>query len=242
LDDVKALTLLIDQGLVPKEELDLDGVRGNKEKAYYKITDGSGELPGRMLFLHHELMISRFHFMLDVGCRNSGEKVALIAWKQGSELHSDVTDLETDEVLPHRPDAFFTLHFPGSPDGANRANFFYEADRNRTSIPKMMVKLQAHYEFIRQRKHQAKYGIKRIRAVLIETLDTKWAEELRQASAKISPIALFWFTASEIVAVEKDEPKANRASKLQLFLWQPEIIFTNLWAAAGDDYLRALDN
>jgi hypothetical protein len=65
-----------------------------------------------------------------------------------------------------------------------------------------MIKLKAHYEFIRQKKHQPKYGITRIRAVLVETLDTKWAEELRQASAEICPVPLFWFTASEIILVE----------------------------------------
>ena len=82
-------------------------------------------------------------------------------------------------MLPHRPDAFFTLHFPRDPEGKNRANFFYEADRKTASIPKFIQKLKAHNHFVAQRKHKLAYGIKRIRAVLIETLDTKWAEELR---------------------------------------------------------------
>src|SRR5262245_59676802 len=32
-----------------------------------------------------------------------------------------------NELLPHRPDAFFTLHFPGHPEGKQLLHFFYEA-------------------------------------------------------------------------------------------------------------------
>src|SRR5947208_712766 len=46
--------------------------------------------------------------------------------------------------------------------------------------------------------HRDAYGIRRIRAVLVETLDIKWAEELRQAVTPICPVPLFWFTAVDV--------------------------------------------
>lgn len=237
LDNPKSLTLLVENGLATKGELDFEGVQRNKEKAYHKITEGD-DSSGRSLFLHHELMISRFHFMLELGCKRSEGKIELLDWKQGADLHNSVTDSETGEVLPHRPDAFFTLRFPQEPEGQNRSNFFYEADRNRTSIPKMMKKLKAHFEFIRQKKHQELYGIKRLRAVLIETLDAKWAEELRQASAEICPVPLFWFTASQIFSVEK--PIANGKGRIPLFLMRPEIVLRKVWATTQSDSVVAL--
>src|SRR5204863_288812 len=112
------------------------------------------------------------------------------------------------------------------PEGQNRSNFFYEADRKTSSIPKMVKKLKGHFEFIRQKRHQQRYGIKRICAVLIETLDTKWAEDLRQAAVEICPVPLFWFTASEIFSVEK--PSSNGKS-IPLFLTRPEIVIRKVW-------------
>jgi hypothetical protein len=228
LDSAKALALLVEQGFAEKRDLDFEGVQRNKEKAYHKINDAPDDSAGRMLFLKHELMISRFHFMLELGCKNSEGHVELANWKQGPQLHSSVTDHETGEVLPHRPDAFFTLRFPTEPEGQNTSHFLYEADRNRTSLPKMLVKLKAHFEFVRQKKHQDVFRIKRVRAVLIETLDTKWAEELRQASAPICPVPLFWFTASEIFSSP--------------FLAHPEIVLKKVWATTGNDAVVALSD
>src|SRR6266481_1007894 len=54
LDNPKSLALLVDNGLAEKGDLDFDGAQRNKEKAYYKITEGD-ESGGRALFLHHEL-------------------------------------------------------------------------------------------------------------------------------------------------------------------------------------------
>jgi len=209
LDNTAALDLLLENGLAQKTDLDWQLVRRNKEKAYCDIHSDSEESAGRLLFLQHELMISRFHFMLELGCKQSDGKVVLAAWKQGPELHHSVVDSETGELLPHRPDAFFTLHFPHDSDGKNRANFFYEADRKTTSVPKMFAKFRAHVEFICQGKHQEHHGIRRIRAVIVETLDTKWAEELQRAAEGVCSTPLFWFIAS---AAENERYDARFAS------------------------------
>jgi len=91
----------------------------------------------------------------------------------------------------------------------------------------MLTKLKAHFEFIRQKKDQGKYGIQRIRAVLVETLDTNWAEELRQAAMEIFSAPLFWFSASEIFAIEKPNSDGKRTAPL--ILRQPAVVLNKVW-------------
>jgi len=228
LDNTRALDVLVENALVQSADLDWDGVKRNKEKAYHKIHEEAENSAGRLLFLQHEVMISRFHFMLEMGCNNSKGKAALSDWKQGTELHNSVVDAETGEVLPHRPDAFFTLQFPGDPEGNNKANFFYEADRKTTSIAKMILKFRAHVEFIRRGNLQERYAIRRVRAVLVETLESKWAEELRRATAEICPLPLFWFTDSD------------RSKELSTSHARSDIVFNKIWAGDGDKASFAL--
>jgi len=228
LDNTRALDVLVENALVQSADLDWDGVKRNKEKAYHKIHEEAENSAGRLLFLQHEVMISRFHFMLEMGCNNSKGKAALSDWKQGTELHNSVVDAETGEVLPHRPDAFFTLQFPGDPEGNNKANFFYEADRKTTSIAKMILKFRAHVEFIRRGNLQERYAIRRVRAVLVETLESKWAEELRRATAEICPLPLFWFTDSD------------RSKELSTSHARSDIVFNKIWAGDADKASFAL--
>lgn len=234
LDNPKALLLLVEHGYAEKNDLDFEVVKGNKEKGYHKITAGD-ESGGRGLFLHHELMISRFHFMLEVACQNSKGQVELLIWKQGAELHDSVVDSETGEFLPHRPDAFFTLRFPNDPDGRNKSNFFYEADRKTATTTKMLVKFRAHMEFIGQRKHQEKYGIRRVRSVLVETLDAKWAEEMRQATQEICPHSLFWFTTSEIFLGRRFSQKADQENRSAAFLRELGLVMKRIWVRTGQE-------
>src|SRR5436853_219524 len=205
LDNTQALELLIERGWSEREGLPFEEVRNNKEKDYSAIHDPSkvDELQGRLLFLKHELMISRFHAMLELACKKSDGKVELTDWRQGSELWHMVEvpklryerprddqgegrwfDSEDTEILPHRPDAFFTLRLADKPENQQEVSFFYEADRKTTSTKKHNRKLRAHFHFtVKRRHHQKHYGVSRIRAVLIETISASWAEELRQAAS-----------------------------------------------------------
>jgi hypothetical protein len=191
---------LIERGWSEREGLPFEEVRNNREKDYSAIHDPSkvDELQGRLLFLKHELMISRFHAMLELACKKSTGKVELTDWRQGSELWNTVEvpklhyerpkegqaegrwfEAEDTEILPHRPDAFFTLR-----RGEEELHFFYEADRKRTVTKRHNKKLRAHFHYIvKKRRHQEPYGVSRIRAVLIETISASWAEELRQAAS-----------------------------------------------------------
>src|SRR6185503_9405289 len=113
--------------------------------------------------------------------------------------------IESDDVeqIPHRPDAFFSLK---RSDESEARHYLYEADRKTSSSTRLIKKLRGHFLFaVRYKRQLEAYGIKRIRAVLVETLDTQWAEVLRQAASH--PVVsghkasgLFWFTSSEFFA------------------------------------------
>jgi len=178
---------------------------------------------GSWLFVDHELMISRFHLAVELACRASQGAIEIVNFSQGPELWDKVSVKkltykknkgqwiaeDDSEVLPVRPDAFFTLRFPNAPEDQREFHFFYEADRRRTDTTKFRRKLRAHHAYIvAQRKHREHYGVNRIRAVLIETIDRNWAMQLLQAAADpmitgSHPTGLFWFSPSEFVTTER---------------------------------------
>jgi hypothetical protein len=255
LDNTAALDLLIASG-VPLDSLEREEVRRNREKAYCNVNNPKliEEMQGKLLFLKHEAMISRFHAMLEFACNHSAGRVELSDFQQGPGLwqkvevpklsHKDGQWRDTDqtEQQPHRPDAFFTLKFPNDP-GREPLHFFYEADRHRTNTHKYNKKLRAHFYFVvKQKQHQQVYGIKRVRAVLTETIDDEWAEALRQAANHVTvsgskPSPLFWFTTSRLFVQES--PIAG-ARALPTYLQQADIVFRKIWASPVDDTFHSL--
>jgi hypothetical protein len=184
--------------------------------------------------------------------------VALAQWRQGASLWDTVAapklsyqgnqlfETRETETLPHRPDAFFTLYVRDAPEGEQYRNYFYEADRKHTSTTKHNRKLRAHFQYIvKQRLHQLRYGIERVRAVLIETLDDSWADTLRAAAADpsvsgVKPSPLFWFTTSRLFNEPVEVGEGSRMKKLPKYLLHPEIIFQPIWAAPADQTLFSL--
>jgi hypothetical protein len=260
LDNTAALHLLLDQGL-GADTLDFEEVRRNREKAYCDVNDPKyiEETQGRLLFLKHEIMISRFHAMLELACGQSEGRVKLSEFQQGPALWNKVEvpklacrvgewrELDETEHLPHRPDAFFTLSFPNDPAGRRPAHFFYEADRHRTNANKYNKKLRAHFHFIvkQRERFQKLYGIDRVRAVLTETVDDDWAEYLRQAADHFvvsgpKPSPLFWFTTSRLFTEEVDLQEGARTRRIAKHLQRPDIILRKIWASPVDDTLRSL--
>jgi len=187
-------------------------------------------------------MISRFHGMLELAVRASGGQVSLLAWHQGPILHRSIEapkmvcrdgqwyNQEGNERIPHRPDALLTLHVARHEEPRH---FFYEADRKTTNTTRMIKKLRGHFHYIaKARQHREDDGIQRVRAVLTETLDTRWAEALRIAAGHpvvSGPKAaeLFWFTASEVFM-------KRRAPERQHYLDNPDVIFRPLRFTAAD--------
>jgi hypothetical protein len=257
LDNTEALDLLVLNG-VERANLEFEEVRRNREKRYCDVNDPkrTEEMQGKLLFLKHEVMISRFHAMLELACAASNGSIELANFEQGPSLWNKVEvpklafrngtwlELDDTEQLPHRPDAFFTLSFPNG--GREDLNFFYEADRHRTDTNRYNKKLRAHFHFVvKQKRHREIYNVQRVRAVLTETVDDGWAERLRQAAGhvtvsgtKASP--LFWFTTSRLFVEETMVQYNGRARALPMHLHHPDIVIRKIWASPVDDSLHSL--
>ncbi len=256
LDDKRALALLVNAGR-DAEKFDTEIVKRNREKRYSEITMSREmiKMQGRLMHLHHELMISRFRFMIEKACGKSNGRVELLGFYQGSALWNTVEvakafynqagnliESEETETLPHRPDAFFALYFPDREGEEKTQHFFYEADRKNTSIKKFNKKLRAHFHYIvKQKRHVADYGVKRIRAVLVESIEDHWTNQLRLHSrhpvvAGSKPSPLFWFTTSDLIFEQKTTIRIKGAEKEILqFLEKPELVFEKIWATPADD-------
>lgn len=261
LDSPAALDLLVEEGWAESASLDYERVRYHRDKKYDQVHFDS-DRQGSLLYLKHELMISRFHALLELGCRTVGSTVELADWRQGPELWTSVTaprlkfdgqrnlwgEEAEQERLPHRPDAFFTLRFADKPEGRQESHFFYEADRRTTTNRKRIVrKLRSHFQYVcKKQQHKTDYGIDSIRAVLVETTSDDWAERLRESAAHPvvsgpKPTPLFWFTTSRFFELGLDKSKAAAYEKRRdFFLSNPAIIFHGLWATPADAKLRSL--
>ena len=93
---------------------------------------------------------------------------------------------------------------------------------------------------MKQKKHVEDYGVKRIRAVLVESTDDDWTNNLRISarhpivSGKPSP--LFWFTPSDLAFEKLIAVKIKSAEKqIPIFLEKPELVFGKIWATPVDN-------
>jgi len=260
LDNPQTLELLVSETGASAEDLDFGAVRRNRDKWQPLTATGAGERAAAAVeleetseaqryFIKHELMISRLHGMLELACRRSEGKAELADWLQGPRLFHSVeapkvlnrpgrfVESGETEVLPHRPDAFFSLL---RTDTGETLHFFYEAERATNTTTRVIKKLRSHFYYIaKKRQIREDYGISRIRAVLIETLNTRWAENLRTAatSPAISgqkPSELFWFTSSEFFAKRIEKTIGGRSRFIPYFLDHPEVIFSKLWFSSLD--------
>ena len=87
LDSPATLQLLVEERDINPADLDWERVRRQKAEPLFDAFR-TEELQGRLLFLRHEVMISRFHTMLELACRKSGGAVELAAWRQGPQCTS----------------------------------------------------------------------------------------------------------------------------------------------------------
>src|SRR5579863_9771458 len=145
LDSTEPIDLLIAHGRVTEPyPAMLEEIRSNREKDYAAAAVRGQHM--QLGFLQHSLMISRMHFMLEMGCRQSGGARQLEAWCQGGQLAGNKVEVprikssrqgndyfweegDEKEKLPVEPDAMFSLRFPDRPEGQQLAHFFFEADR-----------------------------------------------------------------------------------------------------------------
>jgi hypothetical protein len=258
LDSAHSLPLLISSGLLPNLSEDehsrkAEIIRYNRDNDYSGLHKDLGA-QGKVLYIQHELMISRFHALLELACRKFAGKVELEQWKQGTELWNRIElpkvsqdkdggtwiEQQQREYLPHRPDAFFTLYFPGNPPEEQRSHFLYEADRGTENTTRYKLKMRAHWHFIVKRQLQrttACYNVHAIRAVLTESTSSQWAQNLREAArhpiVSPKPSPLFWFTSSELLTTwpaNQTPPPQPGGRQLPRYLIEPEVIFKRIWA------------
>jgi hypothetical protein len=259
LDSPHSLPLLISHGWLPNLSEDdhsrkAEIIRYNRDNDYSGLHKNIGA-QGKVLYIQHELMITRFHAILELACQKYPGKVQLEQWKQGTELYGRIElpkvsqdrdsntwiEQHETETLPHRPDAFFTLHFPAEqPEDSRRSHFLYEADRGTENTTRYKLKLRAHWHFIVKRGLQRTtpcYNVHSIRAVLTESMTSQWAQNLREAArhpiVSPKPSPLFWFTTSELFT----KPTAAGKRTVPLYLQQPEVIFKRIWANPTEERL-----
>src|SRR5690242_5489812 len=120
----------------------------------------------QLSFLKQALMISRMHFLLEMGCRKSAGHIALASWSQGAQRSRRKVELpkvtssrqgnqymweETDETerVPVEPDALFSLRFTDRPPEEQLVHFFFEADRGTMVATDMLKKLLGYYQLTR---------------------------------------------------------------------------------------------
>lgn len=84
--------------------------------------------------------------------------------------------------------------------------------------------------------------MKRIRAVLVESVEDYWTNQLRlharhPAVSGAKPSPLFWFTTSDVVFERKTNVRIKSAEKeIPVFLEKPELVFGRIWATPlGDE-------
>jgi len=141
----------------------------------------------KLVFLKHQLMISRMRFMLERSCTDSKARLAVM-FRQGGDLRGHQVDVpeirsrrqpgsneylweETDATrrLPVEPDANFHLALPQRSAATREMHFAYEADRGTHAAGRHVAQvsrlLLLHK---RHKKHQEAFGIHPIRAVLVE--------------------------------------------------------------------------
>ncbi len=119
------------------------------------------------------------------------------------------------------------------------------------NVPKMNRKFRSYFHYVVKRKlHREHYGVNRIRAVLVESIDSGWANHLRVnarhplvSGSKPSP--LFWFTTSELF----ESKVSGKEKELPLYLETPEVILRNIWATpehgdtiAQEEFLSLIPN
>ena len=254
LDNPATLHLLSDKTDVDPDTLPWEQVKRNRDRPYTALFDrrDPARALGRLLFVDHELMISRFRAHLELACQAHGD-VVLANWRQGSRIEHSVNVpkivrrgkaeyVETNDThrLPLCPDALFTLHFPKAPEGQRYSHFFYEADRRRsTDTKRFRRKLRAYFYCLtagtapqRQARMLELFNIPRARAVLIETLDDPWRERLRKVAAHPAvrpdkPTSMFWFAHNQPY-LEKTALTGSQRPQ-PAFLSRPLTIFEQIW-------------
>jgi hypothetical protein len=212
-------------------------LQNNREKDYASAATRGQHM--QLGFLKHALMISRMHFLLEMGCRKSAGRIELASWSQGAPLARRKVELpkvtSTRQGNRYEPDALFSLRFSDRPAEEQLVHFFFEADRGTMVASDMLKKLRGYYHLIkRQKRHAELFGVHPVRSVLIETTSEPRGKRLMElvshpmVCGPAKRAGLFWFTISPLFI--DPLPSATSKRPLPRYLHQPEVVFDPIWA------------
>ncbi|MCA1623949.1 MAG: hypothetical protein LC778_09145 [Acidobacteria bacterium] len=93
---------------------------------------------------------------------------------------------------------------------------------------------------VKQKLHAEHYGVKRVRAILVESIEDDWTNTLRQSArhpvvSGSKPSPLFWFTPSSVIFERPVKRKIKGVEKdIPIYLEKPELVFARIWATPAD--------
>ncbi len=107
-----------------------------------------------------------------------------------------------------------------------------------TALERLLRKYRSHYQYVMQHKPLEHFGVKRLRAVLTESPDTKRADFLRKlirdpiVSRNPSPLFLFtssqFFTRVDTIQTGEQEGEVREVPRC---LHKPETVLDRIWAS-----------
>ena len=249
-DNRQSLDVLTNHGRLSEVHAQMEEeVKLNREADYAAAAFGGQHM--KLGFLHHALVISRLHFMLEMASRTG--QFALQGWRQGGELRGNKVSVpeirsrrqessneyvweEIEQDCPSTGGAGCPIHSALSKRPAEQqlAHFCYEADRGSMPLADMLKKFRAYHHFIkRQQRHKEAFGVHPIRAVLVETTDESRARKLMELAQHPAVIgtgkrsALFWFIISPVFTAAAE---LSGGQQLPTYLTRPDIVLDKLWA------------
>ncbi|MBK9156415.1 MAG: hypothetical protein IPM25_19775 [Chloracidobacterium sp.] len=105
----------------------------------------------------------------------------------------------------------------------------------------MHKKLRSHFHYVvKQKKPVGDYGVKRIKAVLVESIGDHRTNNLRISAqhpivSGNKPSRLFWLTPSDTIFEKPLSVKIKGVQKeLPVYLENPELVFGKIWATPPD--------
>ena len=150
--------------------------------------------------------------------------LSFLFWKEGRQLQDSIEVALPSRYarIPVAPDGFLAL---GDAQG-RRSHLLIEADRGTMSLKRFTLKLQAYAAWRREKRHEAKLGIKNFR-VLTVTSSAARRRNLAEAAAAEEDI-------------RRDARMFLFAAETDLPLSSPESVFTKVWTMPGLDEAQAL--
>jgi hypothetical protein len=172
----EGIPLLIEQGYAPRE-LAAMRLRQHELKEFG---------------LRHAIFIADIHVRL---LQLARERSLLVAkWVEGSSLWDSVTT-STNDVIPIRPDALFTIE-----GNERKAHFFLEADRGTMAHSRMREKISGYAAYFQQQRHIKKYEGMKVFRVATVTETRGRAKGLADEFRTMMPAA--WLGAYPVIAFE----------------------------------------